>query len=89
MKIAGWILVGWLVCTLTLGCALYRNDHCYVPNEQYVKAREMFVQTGSLDLVERQLKDLEWRPCKINEVLYRLSKEFEVLPEELPSQQAQ
>lgn len=86
LKIAGWIAGGTLVLSLTLGCSLYRNDHCYVPDEQYAQARTMFIQTGSLDLVQRQLEDLQWRHCKVNETMYRLQKEFEVLPEEVSAQ---
>lgn len=47
--------------------------------------REMYLRTGSLDLVERQLDDLQWQRCKINETIYRLGKEFEVLPEVVPA----
>jgi hypothetical protein len=64
------------------GCALYRNDRCWAPPEQYALARDLFIQTGSLDLVQRSLVDLEWETCKINEAVYRLQKEFEVLPED-------
>jgi hypothetical protein len=85
----GWIACAALVIVMTLGCSLYRNDRCYIPDDQYAKAREMFIQSGSLDLVERQLTDMEWRRCRINEAIYRLQKEFEVLPEEVPAPQAQ
>lgn len=84
----GLIACAALALTLGLGCALYRNDKCYVEDSQYARAREIFIRTGSLDLVERQLKEWEWRRCKVNETMYRLNKEFEVLPEELPVAQA-
>jgi hypothetical protein len=71
-------------CCAMAGCSLYRNDRCWVPEEQYLIARELFVQTGSLDLVRQRLEEYEWRRCRINETIYRLGKEFEVLPEELP-----
>ena len=67
------------------GCALYRNDKCWVPPEQYDEARAMYLQMGSLDLVEQRMIEQQWRLCRRNEVLYRLNKEFEVLPEELPA----
>ncbi|HOE97467.1 MAG TPA: hypothetical protein PLS90_10205 [Candidatus Sumerlaeota bacterium] len=66
------------------GCALYRDDKCWVPPEQYAEAREYYIQTGSLELVGEYMKDNQWRRCRRNEVLYRLRKEFEALPEELP-----
>lgn len=78
-------LILFLFIILTLqGCHLFDNDHCYVPDEEYNIARTMFIQQGSLDLVNRKLHDLEWEPCKITETMYRLTKEFEVLPEEAP-----
>ena len=84
-----WLFVAMmcLCAMLFAGCALYRNDRAWVPKEQYQYAREMFIQTGSLDLVEQRLTDLKWRRAKINEIVYRLGKEFEVLPEELPTAQ--
>ena len=84
------IVLGLALLALALpgGCALYRNDRCWVPDDQYAYARELFIATGSLELVERQLADLEWRRCRRNEVVYRLQKEFEVLPEELPAPSA-
>lgn len=60
-------------------CALYRDDRCYVEDEQYQIAYNLFLESGSIDLVERQLRDYQWRRCKINESLYRLRKEFEVV----------
>jgi hypothetical protein len=71
------------LAALATGCALFPNDRCYVPHEQYLTARDMFVQTGSLDIVERRLEEFQWRRCKINEILYRLEKEFQALPEEI------
>jgi hypothetical protein len=76
-----------LLATLVFGasCALYSQDRCYVPDNEYALAHDLFVQTGSLDLVEKSLKDQEWETCKINEALYRLQKEFQVLPEGTPA----
>lgn len=76
-----WVLSGLVLAT---GCALYRNDRCYVDQGQYSLVRDLYVQSGSLDLVERELIDMQWERCKINESLYRLRKEFAVLPEVLP-----
>lgn len=67
----------------------YANDHSWIGDQQYAVARELFIQTGSLDLVEKRLVELEWLRSERNEALYRLQKEFEVLPEEVatPAQQ--
>ena len=81
------VALACLCAMLFAGCALYRNDRAWVPKEQYQYAREMFIQTGSLDLVQRRLTDMKWRRAKVNEIVYRLGKEFEVLPEELPTVQ--
>lgn len=70
------------------GCALYRDDRCYLPADEYYIARDLFIQTGSLELVRLTLRDYQWQTCKLNEALYRLQKEFEVLPEELPESNA-
>ena len=80
-----WLAAGALaIMTGPSACSLYRNDRCYVPEDQYELARDVYVETGSLDLVEQRLIDSQWKRCKINEVVYRLNKEFSVLPEELP-----
>ena len=83
--IAKW-LTGALTLTILMpACSLYRHDHAYVPPDQYGQARAFFIQTGSMDLTERHLNDLQWSQGRVNEALYRLHKEFEVLPEELPA----
>lgn len=77
-KIAALLLLSFLLLA-PVSCALYRNDRCYVEDEQYQIAYNLFLESGSLDLVERQLEAYEWRRCKVNETLYRLQKEFEVV----------
>ena len=86
-RVFGLALTIMLALILTLGtsCALYREDRCWIPPEQYALARDLFIQTGSLDLVQRNLEDMQWERCKINEAVYRLQKEFEVLPEGEPA----
>lgn len=66
-----------LVTSLT-SCALYRNDKCYVEDQDYRLAKELFIESGSLDAVRKQMELMEWSTCEKNEVVYRLSKEFEV-----------
>lgn len=84
-RLTGWLAGALLISTLTLGCSLYRNDHCFVPDEKYSQARDLYIRTGSLELVERTLVDLQWQSCMVRETVYRLQKEFEVLPEETPA----
>lgn len=73
-----------LAAGLLLGataCSIYRNDKCWVDDTRYASMRDVFVQTGSMDLVRSQMDALEWARCEKNEVAYRLSQEFEI-PEE-------
>ena len=67
------------VFMLPAACSLYRNDRCFVEDDMFELAENLFIESGSLDLVERQLTGLEWRRCEINETLYRISKQFEVV----------
>lgn len=64
---------------LTASCALYRNDRCFLEDDRYAIARGLFIESGSLDLTQRQLKSFQWLDCEINEAVYRLQKEFEVI----------
>ena len=80
IKAALGLFVSLLLLAPLFSCALYREDRCYVDDDQYGLAHDLFVQTGSLDIVEKQLNEFDWRRCKVNEVIYRLRKEFEVVP---------
>ena len=65
----GWIIGGLLALTiLTAGCALYRNDRAWVSDEQYALARQMYLQTGSLDLVQRRLADGLRGKCRLGRI---------------------
>ena len=64
-----------------VSCSLYRNDRCYVDDVHYEVAYNLFLESGSLDLVERQLVEYQWKRCLINESVYRLKKEFEIAAE--------
>ena len=58
------------------GCSV-RDDRCWVDDYRYKKAKEIYEKTQTLDLVRYYLKNQhEWRRCEINEVLYRLRKEY-------------
>ena len=59
-------------------CELYQTDRCFVDEQVYEIAYGLFMESGSLDIVERRLTFYEWQRCEINEVIYRLEKEFEV-----------
>ena len=78
-------LAGALILAVAVGvsssCAAFRSERCYVEDWQYDIAYNIFVQTGSIQVVRRRLTDLEWRSCSINECMYRLRKEFEVVSE--------
>ncbi len=65
----------------TSGCAIYREDRCHVEDWRYGIAKDLFVESGSIDIVERRLRTNKWQRCEINEILYRLEKEFEFVSE--------
>ena len=79
------MLILVVVSAVLAGCTLYSSDHCWVPEDQYLDARTLYIQTGSLEIVKRRMEEMQWRICRRNEVVYRLQREFEVLPEELPA----
>ena len=80
LRRAGAHVLGIALMLLVLSsCRLFTEDRCYIDNLQYAVAYNLFTESGSLDLVERRLNELQWRRCKVNEALYRLRKEFEVV----------
>jgi len=51
------------------------EDRCYIEDSQFAFADQLYDKVGSLQLVERELCDYyQWKPCEINEALYRLRK---------------
>ena len=51
------------------------GDRCFIEKEQIVHADQLYSQMGSLDLVARYLREQDqWRPCEVNEAIYRLRK---------------
>ncbi len=65
-----------LCCVFLSGCAV-TDDRCWVDDYRYIKAKEIYEQTQTLDLVRYYLENQhDWRRCEINEVLYRLKKEY-------------
>ena len=71
----GIILIIVLLCGI-FSCAWRQNDRCWISKERYETARELYLQTNSLDLVQQALKDSAWMPGEINEAAYRLVKEY-------------
>jgi len=67
------LVLGFLVLS---GCAV-KDDRCWVDDYRYNKAKEIYEKTQTLDLVRYYLENQhDWRRCEINEVLYRLKKEY-------------
>jgi len=66
-----------LWCSLLFpGCGL-KDDRCWVDDYRYKKAKAIYEKTQTLDLVRYYLENQhDWRSCEINEVLYRLKKEY-------------
>jgi len=51
------------------------SDRCYIEDSQFVRADQLYSRLGSLQLVQDQLCNVyQWKPCEINEALYRLRK---------------
>ena len=51
------------------------EDRCYIEDSQFAFADQLYDKMGSLQLVEQELcNEYRWKPCEINEALYRLRK---------------
>ena len=65
-----------IMVVILMGCG-YKQDRCWVDDSQYLKAKKIYQTTRNLDLVRRHLEDQRtWRPCEINEAIYRIKKEY-------------
>jgi len=65
-----------IILLLISGCGL-REDRCWVDDYQYLQAKKVYETTRNLDLVKRNLENMHtWRKCEINEVIYRIKKEY-------------
>ncbi|MBN1901061.1 hypothetical protein JW926_07020 [Candidatus Sumerlaeota bacterium] len=70
-----WILL-LVMMMYAIGCG-YKDDRCWVDDYRYQTAKEIYEKTQTLDLVRYYLENQHtWRRCEINEVLYRLKKEY-------------
>jgi len=70
----------WMVLLIFIilfaGCG-FRADRCWVDDYRYGSAKEIYEKTQTLELVKYYLENQHsWRRCEINEVLYRLKKEY-------------
>lgn len=55
--------------------AVAHGDRCFIEDEEFVYADQLYARLGSIALVERHLCEKEqWRTCEINEAVYRLRK---------------
>lgn len=70
------------LCLLVLlgltGCFGLAKGRCYIDDARYLRLRELFVQTGSLQRVENQMQSEGWIACERNEFHYRLVKDLDL-----------
>lgn len=62
----------------TTGCFGLAKGRCYIDDARYLRLREQFVQTGSLQRVENQMQAEGWIACERNEFHYRLVKDLDL-----------
>ncbi|HPB30215.1 MAG TPA: hypothetical protein PLB62_02060 [Candidatus Sumerlaeota bacterium] len=71
------VFAGMLMILLAAGGCVSRTDRCWVDDYRYKKVRDVYEKTQNLDLVRRHLEnERQWRRCEINEIIYRLQKEY-------------
>lgn len=75
------LIVGTLV-PLSVSCARYRRDRCYLAETRYMIAKDLFEQTGSYQRVAQAMDDEGWAHCEINQFRYRLRKDLKMDGEE-------
>lgn len=74
------------ICFSLTGCAgvsgipadpmgMQYEDRCYIEDSQFAFADQLYNRVGSMQLVQQELCNYyKWKPCEINEALYRLRK---------------
>ncbi|MBN1514947.1 hypothetical protein JXA32_00105 [Candidatus Sumerlaeota bacterium] len=68
-----------------LGCRLDRENRVFLPPHKWDQVEGLYEETQNIDMVRRNLEDLQWPPAEINEAVYRLQKAYAVVePEEHP-----
>ena len=67
-----------VACGLALlaGCSLYRIDRQFVWDSEYEGVRDLYDECGSVAVIEKVLRDMQWTRGQINEVRYRLAKDY-------------
>ena len=74
---------GALAAALLLALASCRGK-CYIEDASYLRMRENFTKTGSLQYTLQKIQDEGWRDCEREEFLYRLRKDLDLEPQEQP-----
>ena len=62
-------------------CAVDRKKRAFLPRYKYEQVQELYRDTESIDIVRRILEENQWYEAEINEALYRLRQENEVIEE--------
>ncbi len=70
------VLACMVIFLVFLSCAWRQNDRCWISNARYEEAKQLYMETNSLDLVRQKLEDRHWSIAERNEAEYRLIKEF-------------
>ena len=69
-----------LTCSLLGGCASrYGPNRSYLTPSKYQYVQQLYAKTNSLQIVQLTLEKEHWRRSQINEALYRLEKENEII----------
>ncbi|MBM3333893.1 hypothetical protein FJY63_04455 [Candidatus Sumerlaeota bacterium] len=75
MRPLGLLAVVALV-VLAGGCALYSNDRAWVWDSDYEMVRDLYDRCGSINVVERVLRERQWTSAQVREVRYRLMQDY-------------
>lgn len=80
--------IGLTACAAVLlclaGCSLYQNDRQWLWDSEYLWVRDVYDRCGSVDVVEKVLRDRSWTRAQINEARYRLSKDYSLDEKGIP-----
>lgn len=69
------IVLSLLLALVALtGCAWRQADRRWISDRRFHQVWELYQSTGSIEEVERVLKEQPWRPGVINECLYRIEQ---------------
>jgi hypothetical protein len=69
-----------LTCALLGGCtSAFGPPRSYLTPTKYQYVQQLYAKTNSLQIVQLTLEKERWRRSQINEALYRLEKENEII----------